>query len=72
MQQQMVSMDKALLVMAKIAETSLGHGQNRTNKQEYHKATFIIRGQVEIKKCRYSPINSYHLFLQSFLLNIVL
>lgn len=34
--------------MVKIADALLGHRQNRTNKQEYHKATFIKR-QVDIK-----------------------
>lgn len=41
--------------MTKIADALLGRRQNRTNKQEYHKATFIKR-QVDIKRREYSPI----------------
>ena len=56
--------------MTKIAEALLGRRQNRTNKQEYHKATFIKR-QVDIKKREYSPIiiqdlNDFFVHFQKF------
>ena len=57
-------------MMVKIADALLGRRQNRTNKQEYHKATFIKR-QVDIKKREYSPIiiqdlNDFFVHFQKF------
>lgn len=56
--------------MTKIADALLGRRQNRTNKQEYHKATFIKR-QVDIKRREYSPIiiqdlNDFFVHFQKF------
>ena len=58
-------------MMVKIADALLGRRQNRTNKQEYHKATFIKR-QVDIKRREYSPIiiqdlNDFFVHSQNFI-----
>lgn len=52
--------------MVKIAEALLGRRQNRTNKQEYHKATFIKR-QVDVKKTKIFT-NNYPRFERFFCL----